>query len=648
MHFSEGEIARRDKTSMSLSEIRNKLYKKEAESNLSRHDESQYDPHFSSSPARKDSLSPDLWAEKQTGLGPEEKTAVKRGILVLGAVIGIIILVLAGVFIKRSLFNTEKTVLSISGPQEARSGNLLTYEIIYENKNWLSLKNVVLTISYPESFKPENSDNFVSDSLTSGKINIGEVPKGGKKKIIFNGRTYNPTGALIYLKAELRYQPGTSSTQYMAQNQLGITIISSPVSIEIMGPQYVASGDEVNYFVKYKNNGLEDMEGLRIKADYPERFSFSDSEPKAAEGNDIWYVGTLSPGQEGKISIKGKMEGEREQMKVVKAYIGAIDNNNFISYSEEEAKTTIVSSPILITQSVNGMISANVNAGDTLRYNISFRNDGNIGLKDLIVTEKIDSPVLDYATLDTDGGKFDDSTKTITWKASDHPGLKNLDPGETSSIDFLIKVKTIIPMESSQNKNYVISSVAKVDSPDIPTPIHMNKIIAGNKLDLKLSSKLVLDVKGYYNDPIISNSGPIPPKVGEETTYTFHWVARNVSNDVSNAKVEAILPTGAIWTGKVFPEDARLSLNERTNVLVWEIGNMEAGAGIIDRPLEVSFQVKIKPTVNQAGQSVDLLGASAFSAKDLFTGQDISAKVDGKSTMLYEDPAVGYNYKVAN
>ncbi|MFH1183292.1 MAG: hypothetical protein V1690_03450, partial [Candidatus Moraniibacteriota bacterium] len=342
-------------------------------------------------------------------------------------------------------------------------------------------------------------------------------------------------------------------------------------------------------------------------------------------------------GQEGKIVANGKLEGERDDVRPVKAQVGTDSGSGFISFNEESADTKIYTSPLVISQTVNGVTSLNANPGDYLQFEINYKNEGDIGMNDVIVKETLDSPVLDYSTLDKDGGIFDINSKTITWKASDYKELRSLEPGQGGTIRFSIEVKEVIPVSGANDKNFVITSLAKIDSPDVVTLVSANKIIAGNKIDVKLNSKLVLDVKGYYNDSAIPNSGPIPPKVGEETTYTLHWRATNVSNDIGEAKVETTLPTTATFTGKTFPEDSRITYNERNNSLVWDIGKMEAGKGILSPPLEVSFQVKIKPSPEQVGREVNLLGKSDFSAKDLFTGQDLKFSAGGKTTNLTED-----------
>lgn len=633
---------------MSLFDIKNKLYKKDAPEGLSKHAPSEYDPMSETANAdRMKSNGEDLWAKKE-GLGQTEKKAIKKGIIALAIILVIVLGFIAAYEIKKMSFNEARTVISISGPDQARSGKLITYEINCENANWSDINNSVFYLSYSEDFKPSDNPNFVYDSPTLAHLDLGTIKKGNTAKIVFNGKVYSPKGALMYFKADLKYQPKGFSSQFEAKDQMDVNIISTPIVFEIQAPQNISSGDEVNYLVNFRNDGAEPFENLKVKIDYPEKFDFSKSDPKVFEGNNIWYIGNLAAGQSGKIVVSGKLIGEREEIKLAKAYIGVEGEGEFLSYSEEETATKIVASPLFIAQTVNDKTDLKVNAGDFLRFNLTYKNNGDIGLRDVIIKEYLDSSVLDYSSLKTDGGSFDLNMKAITWKASDIKNLKNLEPGQEGKIIFSLKVKENIPITSANDKNFVISSVAKIDSPDIPTPVSMNKIISGNKMDIKLNSKMILGVTGFHADANISNSGPIPPKVGEETTYAMHWSVTNINNDVKDAKVEANLPTNAQMTGTIFPADAKITYNERSNSIIWEIGDISAGTGILNSPKSVSFQVKIKPSPDQVGREVDLLGESKLTARDIFTEENIEKSVDKKTTNLFEDKTVADGIRVVN
>jgi hypothetical protein len=634
---------------MSLAEIKNKLYSKDADKDLSKHDLNEFDIRAALEKKQADAGVEDKWGENDKDeLGTEKKKLIKIGTRVAIGIVVLAVLVFGIVKFMQSAFSEKNVIIKIDGPTDAASGKLLTFSINYTNDNRATLKNAILRVTYPESFKPGENTNFTSESQTSGVFKLGDVPGKSSSKIIFNGNAYSPQGTLMYLKIDLVYTPSNFNSQFDTTNQLGVSVSSSPIDFEIMAPQKISGGDSIDYQIKYTNTGKESFDHIKVKVDYPDGFTYSHSDPAVSESNNVWYIGTLAAGQSGKIVASGKLTGNRDEVKNAKAYIGTDYQGQFASYSEEQTSTTITISPIEIAQSVNGSASYLAKSGDVLRFRILYKNNGNIDLRDIILTEKIDSPVVDYSSLQLEKGSFDSNSKTITWKGVDDATLKNLAPGQTGEIDFSVKIKDVIPVSTANDKNFIVSAIAKMDSQDIQTPINSNKVVSGNTLDIKLDSKLVLDMKGYYGDTAIPNSGPIPPKVGSPTTYTIHWRAFNISNDITGAKVTASLPTGVTMTGKILPDDGALTYNSRDNSLVWDIGNLPANTGILNAPKEVVFQIQITPAANQFDTLVPLVGAATFTAKDTFTGDAVSAVTDPKNTGLMEDPSIGTKYKVVN
>jgi len=632
---------------MSLFDIEKELYKKDTDRDLSKHAESEFDARsILAEPGNEKFSGEDAWEKKRKGLGKEQKKAIKYGIIFLAAILLIAAVSLIVYKLKQSSFSENRVVVAINGPNEAQSGKDVIYEIEYKNENRASLKEAKLNINFPENFKPENNPNFISEGPSNGRFELGEIKGGGGGTVAFRGKVFSPKGSLIYIKADFSYTPSNFNSQFVAKDQLGINIISFPVTVEILSPQNLASGDELEYLISYKNTSESDFENMKVKVSYPEGFTLSKTNPAISEGDGTWYIGHLSVGQEGKISISGKLEGSRGDVRVLRVELGSSEEGGFVSYNQESASTKIEASPLSVFQTINGLNNYVARPGEELTYEITYRNDGNVGLRDVIVTEKIESSIIDFSSLTMKKGAYSSSDNTITWKASDFSELGNLLPGKEGKISFSVRVKDVIPMTNSNDKNFVISSVAKIDSPDIQTPIESNKIIAGNKIDVKLKTKLGLSVKGYYEDSKIKNTGPIPPVVDSETTYTIHWSVMNVSNDIANARVETILPTGVTMTGVKSPEDSNLTYNERTNTLVWQIGNLPAGTGIITPEKEIAFQVKIKPTINQANKVVTLVGASTLSAHDSFVDEDLSVKAVEKTNELREDPTVGEKYRV--
>ena len=634
---------------MSLYDIKNKLYKREKDENLSQLGQTGFDPRFAPMDIAKKSFSKeDAWVTEAEQTRLARRKIWKTGFFIAAGLVLFIGLLVGFFKFRQASFSQDRVTAALSGPQEAMSGKSLTYAIKYKNDNRSALKNAVLKISFPKNFIPENNPGFNSEGASSMVFNMGDIAGRQEGSVDFNGKIFSPKGALVYLKTEISYTPASLGGQFMAQNQLSVSVQSSPVKLEINAPQNLANGDAIDYQINYQNDGEKEMSGMKVKMEYPEGFVFSKADSLNSEGNNFWRIETLASGQSGRIVVSGKLSGERGYVRTAKAYIGMTDGEDFVIYDEESAATEITGSPLAISQLINGRDNLNINLGELLKFEIKFRNDGEIGLRDVIITEKLEGAALDFASLKLDEGAFDSNSGMITWKASDYEILRRFEPGQESSIKFNIKVKTTLPIEKSSDKNFIISSLAKIDSPDVPTSIEANKIISGNRMDMKINSRVALETTGYFYDSVIENFGPIPPQVGKETTYAIHWKIFNVSNDVSDAKVEATIPTGATVTDIRSPADAKLNyiFNDRTNSLVWEIGNIESGTGVLNSPREVVFQIKIKPAPNQIGSPIDLLGETTLSGKDLFTGEELKVSGIRKTTNLREDVKLEGRYKV--
>lgn len=627
---------------MSLNDLNQSLYDPDSEAEKRTHKENQFDPNLSKPADTEEFQRKEEWIKEKKGLTSGQKRAIKIGLWVLGGVIFLALLVVAVYKIKQSAFSEDRVSIFFDGPADVDSTQLTRYVIRYKNDNRANLSNAEILLNYPENYQPEAATNLQIINASNSRIDLGKVEPHSEEEIILEGKFYAPKNYVAYLRVTLRYTPSNFNSVFQAQSQLGVNIKTSPISLEVAAPLEAADNNDVEYVVDYKNSSSLDFNDVRVKAEYPDGFQFVSSQPQSSEGNNFWYIGNLGAGQGGKILIRGKLQGSGDEGKIIKVFAGSSGSGGqFVIYTQNEKITRIITSPLSITQSVNGLKNLSVNPGEKLDYVINYRNNSEIGLRDAIVTAEIKSAVLDFSKLQLQKGFYDSSRETITWKASDFPGLANLAPGNGGEIRFSIPVLSRVPVKTENDKNFTIVTVAKIDSPDVPTPIGSNKIIASDTLELKLNSKVVLETLGYYKDSAISNSGPVPPEVGKETSYTIHWKILNVSNDVADAKVVSTLPTGVKWLDKISPAGEKMTYNERTNQIIWEIGKLENGTGILGPKREVSFQVSIIPQVNQAGKEAPILGLSLFTAKDLFTAKELNLENQEKNTMLTEDPSIG-------
>lgn len=632
---------------MSLSDLEKKLYDSDSGIEGRKHEENQFDISYSDKTDVEVLGKEKKWERIEDTGKPERRKIYKIGAIILGSIFLIATLIVVYVKFKQSAFKETNVKIRIEGPSQVNGSEDAKYKLIFKNDNRLDLVNAQILLSYSENFKPKESQNLKINDPANSKIVLGTIKGHSEKSIEITGDFFAAKDDVVYLNAILEYSPSGFSLKFQSKNQLGVKVESSPLFLEIEAPLETVSGSKTDYVINFKNASSEYFDGVRVKIEYPDGFSYISSDVPVSEGNNIWYLGSLGPNQEGKIVITGNIQGSREEIKAIKVYLGYSGaNGKFVVYNQKEKITKIASSVLSISQYLEDKTDSNINSGEIVRYKIKYANNGDIALKDVIITEEIDSRVLDFSKLKSNKGAYDTSKKTIIWRAAEIPNLANLAPGDEGEISFSIPVLDRIPVENSNDKNFTIVSTAKIDSPSISNSIGSNKIIASNIMELKLNSKVVLDEKGYYNDSVITNSGPLPPKVGQETSYTIYWKIINVSNSLSDVKVISSLPSGVKWKGKFLPESESVSFNERTNQIEWEVGNLKNGVGIIDPAREISFQISIMPQINQIGDKVILLNASTLTARDAFTNAEVKVEAKEKDNILVEDSSVNGKYKV--
>ena len=568
----------------------------------------------------------------------------RKNILIASGVIGVIALVLGAFLIRGMLFADTKISLAIEGPKNVASAESVSFSLQYANDNWVAIHNAEIILSYPDNFRPDAEAGW-NVAGTRVIIPIGDISSRSTARVNVTGKFFGSKGDLLYLDATLRYSPSQMSEIFSHDTRYGVEISTSPIGLEMSAPKMAATGDTVEYLIDYENQSDESFSNVRIKAEYSDSFRFVSSDPAPSEGNVVWYIGNLTGKMRGKIRVTGILSGERDEVKPVKFSIGYVQGNgDFLSYNTANQLTKIAASPLSVIQSVNGSRDVTTALGSLLTYRIAYKNEGNIGFRDAIVTFDFDASILDFSRIQKQSGYFDAENKRLIWRASDIEALAVLDPGESGEIVFSVPVVTEV--SNAQGSHFGIRTVAKVDSPDVPTPAGSNKIIASNTLSVRLNSAIDFAVKGRYYDASVKNSGPIPPKVGMQTTYALALQLTSSFNDLSDARVVVSLPSGVRFTGKISPDSETVTFNSRTNELVWEIGNFSAGSQAMNR--EVNVQVSVIPEPGDVDKEVRLMNRAVFSAKDAFTKEEIRKEQGEKTTALPEDAkmtSAGYQVK---
>lgn len=629
---------------MSLEQLEKKLYKPGGGEELEkeREEKSEYDPriastiNFGAPPETNWKELPLSWFNKR-----------KKILIIIGAVLILVASTATGLTLyirSKGVFDKEKIILSIDGPKTIISGDTITYSVKYSNNSLVDFNEVELNISPPKDLdnmklKIVSADGAVTEKEFSKNIKIAKITRQSAGIVKISGRLVATEKSIHYFEANLVFKPANVSSRFETNAKFSTTIRDIPIQFTLNAPQQISSGEELSYTFDVTNNIESDLSDIEVKWELPEGFVIKESNLNL-DKNNTTKISFLKPKQEKQIKITGTLSGNIDEIKVVKVAFGQNQGNEFVKYGEEQSPTKIGSSYLTITQTVNGSTDYRASPGERLNYRLAYKNNTELGIGELTVKAKLEEKLLDFKSLETNGGSFDAAAGIITWRGTDAPGLLVLSPGEQGEIEFSVNIKGRLPINNFNDKNFTTKSIAEIESLEVPTQLKVNKLFQSNETVIKINSRLTLQAKAYYNEPTtsIKNIGPVPPQVNQQTTYTIHWRIINLTNDVDGVKLTSSLPPDVQWTNQSSTNnDTNIHYDEGTNQLNWEIGKVPANTGIISPIIEGIFQVALTPPPNQIGSSPNILNPTQISGNDTFTNINLEDKADVLNTEIPDD-----------
>jgi uncharacterized repeat protein (TIGR01451 family) len=531
-----------------------------------------------------------------------------------------IALILAGLgvwFWQKNTYSTENLKLELLAPSSAPMGEEITYTIRYKNNGDARLENVMLIFEYPSGSTPSQGTNErVSQP-------IEDIYPGQEQNLSFKARLFGKEGEIKEAKALMQYTPKNLNAKFESNTSVSTSISQVPLNFELDLPSRTESSQSFTFDLNYFSNSEYPLSGLRIKIEYPEGFTFQSASPVPI-GENEWKVGLLNKASGGRISVKGTLQGESQEVKIFRATMGSWKEGKFTVFKEATKGIEITNPKLLISQTVNGSPSYTAFPGDALHYVISFKNVDEKSLENLFLIVNLEGRPFDLASVKAEQGKFKEGDTSIIWEAKDVTKLRFLGKGEEGKVEFWVNVKESWEQFSSQDENFTLR----------------DKVILSDtkeEFELKVNSRLIIEQSAHYQDEVFGNSGPLPPQAGTQTTYTVIWQVKNLYNDAENVTVRAIVPQEVSLTGKIFPDDAPLTLDSVSREIVWKVGEVAAGTGVFDPVTSIAFQVALLPTAAQRGSVAQVMGEAKVQGSDVFSEQTLAGLSNPLTANLPDD-----------
>ncbi len=619
-----------------IDDLKSKLFSRNYETRMVHHE------HFSE---MNDIKVKDNWSDNTAPLlSKREQFFMQNSFFKKFFIFSVIFLIGAIIFAGFSFFYGNNTIsndnieISVLGSSFATGGEELPLVIEIENKNNSAMLSVDLIAEYPKDAKGKTERS---------RLSLGDISSNSTKSQNISLVLFGEQGTINKIKFEVEYRIANSNAILVKEKYYEVTINSTPINLSIDAPSDISPNEEITLKTKVSLNGSKVMQKVLVRVDYPIGFQFSSSIPAPTFGNNTFFLGDLSPGVEQEIIVKGKMvdveDGEEKSFRVWSGTQSSEDKKEIAKVLNSFAHIVLIKRAFIEARISIGNTyqkEYTVESRDSIQVGIDWANNLDTKVSDFEIRAKLSGNVLDRKRIVVQDGFYDSATDEIIWDKNSYTKFKSIEPGETGGVYFSL---SSLPLYSSFD-GLVSSpsiSISSVVSGRQALEGNINEQVkSGETKVIKIITDMSFAVKSAYNSTLIKNTGPIPPKVGKETSYTITWSISNTANSISKAEIRSKIPSWIKWKGVISPSSESITYDQNTREIVWNAGRVNRGAGLTTTAREVSFQLSFTPSLSQVDTSPNILSESILTAHDDFANVDLRATKSALTTKLNNDNIV--------
>lgn len=358
--------------------------------------------------------------------------------------------------------------------------------------------------------------------------------------------------------------------------------------LEILGPETVKMGDEVEYTVKYKNNGNFVLQNPKMIFELPDNSLTEDSKTRFEQNlKDIY------PGEENFLKFKGRLLGKDNDLKVAKAWLSYTPKNLTAVYGSDTTFTTKIEA---VPLTLDFDLPSRVEKGKEIKFSLNYFSNIDYPLENLSI--KID-PVDGFSLEKADPFSLDNTE----WKL---PTLLKTQGGR-------INFTGVVTADTGRQLNFSARLGMRVDGQFVTIKEKITTVDVTQSL--VFISQLVNGAQNYVASP------------GEKLHYQIFF--RNIgSSDFnnlfllvkfnnSNFDMSQVSATG----GDINQQDNSIAFDYKQNSQLQHLGAGSEGKIEFDVALKNNLNIQDADKNNlQATNTVLLAGVS----------QDFAVKVNSK------------------
>lgn len=551
-----------------------------------------------------------------------------------------------GKYVQNSSKNADIEISITADKADLLAGQEFAYLVNYKNPTRIELDKAQLQVSLPENFIYSGAEPSprTASSSRNNIWDIGRILPLASGQVKIKGKLMGKPSDKAIVNAEIGFIPKNFSSQFKRSATFENFINDNGLSIAIDSYSSVLVGEDsiFNIIFKAKEESYIDKFQLKFRTEegsmieFPAAASSTSSSSAAIQSPidmSLWTVNSISK-EDATLKIP---------FRIVEKVKDAQNINIDLIYTDSENKEYVIYNAIKTIEVVKSELNLGliingsrddkgIDPGETLNYSITFSNRGEAGMKDVVIMAVLESDILDWGSLN-DANRGLVNTNMITWTKDQIPGLAELAAAQQGTIDFSINVlgEGNVPRDkqSMQVKSYAQFSIG--NRADIKQAGDTQSNVITNKLNSNLN--LVESIRYFNEDNLAVGSGPLPPKVGEATSFRVYWKIANNLHELDGLKAELSLPPYVAWLDKATATLGSITYDTKENKIVWAVGKLPT----MVEEISGEFSIGITPADQDRNTILVLIPGTKVEATDVVTGTVISKATKAKTTKLEDD-----------
>lgn len=586
-----------------------------------------------------------------------EKRNIIIGLIIVLFIIFLVTLLGFWLFKPSPKFSGDKVKMDIKAPFSINSGEKINYQIRFTNNEGVSLTKTMLTVNLPAGFTFINSNLPPIDKANQNpNIKVWEINDLFMEQseiIDINGVLIGPISSKPVITANLTYIPANFSSEFQKNETFTTEIMDSLITLASEHTAQVANGEITEIKVRVSNKSAEmPLSALEIDLNFPAEFALLESlqlnsgeiaksldayvlnKAKAEISPKILNINSLLPLEEKIIIYRGKFTVPETKNIDLNLQSKIKQADEYIIQKEETISFEIIKGDLLTNLIIQGSNQNKpINPGDTLNYLLSIENKSKKTLGNIKVRAVIDSLFMDWKSLNDKNNGVQENNQ-ILWTADQIPVFSNLLPEEEVEIPFQIKLKNLQDVKNYLPEDLMVKSFFETQINQINN-VPAEITTESNTITNEFNTNLTFGAEGRYfgaNSETLG-SGPLPPIVGQKTTYKILWKITNSLHEISNIEIKAKLPAYITYEAGENLSVGNIYKNQN-NEIVWQIARIPASV----TQSTADFKISLTPQTQDAAKILSLMQEGVLTATDSQTKGQITITFQGLTTNLDSDP----------